>query len=255
MKHNCGISSFATHPRRAVFVLYSLAAALLLLGLVFGRPDPQRRNRIPLPLRMLSSALVLACALLLRRNNHMRSAQPGGLIAGGMGCGFVGDLVMAQVIPLPKHTIFGMLAFGAGHILYMRAFLSRARMLAAREAAPHGHPYRAVGAAWALGLAGWWVLARNPALGRTLNYAALAYSLLLSSMAGLAAALAERDRRSTPLALGGALFLASDMILAGELFRQTHFPGIGDVIWLTYITGQALIVGTIGLVEPSIVGP
>jgi len=45
------------------------------------------------------------------------------------------------------------------------------------------------------------------------------------------------------VAIGGALFLASDMLLASRLFRGTHFPQIGDVLWLTYIGGQALIVG------------
>ncbi|MFL5801661.1 MAG: lysoplasmalogenase [Roseiflexaceae bacterium] len=238
-----------TRPRRAVYALYSLAAALLLLGRALGRPDPRRRNGIPLPLRMLSSALVLACALLLRRSAGPRQDRAARLVAGGMGCGFVGDLVMARIIPLPKHVIFGMLAFGAGHVLYMRAFLDRARAMAAGETATAGRAATAVGVGWALGLAGWWALARNPALGKTLNYSALAYSLLLSSMSGLAASLAARDRRYTPLAIGGALFLASDTLLASELFRKTHFTGIGDVVWLAYITGQALIVGTIGLEE------
>jgi uncharacterized membrane protein YhhN len=145
-------------------------------------------------------------------------------------------------------VIFGMLAFGAGHVLYMRAFLDRAEAMAAQKA-KENPSYRAVGVALVVGLAGWWALARNPVLGKTMNYGALAYSMLLSSMSGLAASLAERDRRYTPLALGGALFLASDLILASELFRKTHFTGIGDVIWLTYIAGQGLIVGTIGLEE------
>jgi YhhN-like protein len=234
--------------RRAVYFLYGLAVALLLLGLVRGRPDERRRNSIPLPLRMLSSALVLACAWLLRGAGP-RQDRAVRLVADGMGCGFVGDLVMARIIPLPRHVIFGMLAFGAGHVLYMRAFLDRAGAMAAGEAATAGRTAAAVGVGWALGLSGWWALARNPALGRTLNYSALAYSLLLSSMSGLAASLAARDRRYMPLAVGGALFLASDTVLASELFRKTHFIGIGDVVWLTYITGQALIVGTIGLGE------
>jgi YhhN family len=234
-------------PRRAVAILYGLTAALLLLGLLLGRPDV--RGRIPLLSRMLSSALVLACALLLRRSAGTGSARATGLVAGGMGCGFVGDLVMARIIPLPKHVIFGMLAFGAGHVLYMRAFLDRANATAAARTAGESRSHRAVGVALVVGLAGWWALARNPALGKTLNYGALAYSLLLGSMSGLAASLAEQDRRYVPLALGGALFLASDLILASELFRKTHFTGIGDVIWLTYIAGQELIVGTIGLQE------
>jgi uncharacterized membrane protein YhhN len=223
--------------------LFALAATVLL-GLALGRPDARRRNRIPLPLRMLSSALVLAAALLLWKDAPSRSKHRARLVAEGMGCGLLGDLVMAKVIPLPRHVIWGMLAFGTGHILYIRAFLERSR-----QAAMAGHPYVALGTAWTIALAGWWALVRNPEVDKTLNYGSLVYALLLASMSGQAASLAAQDRRYLPAALGGALFMASDLLLASELFRKTHFPGIGDVIWMTYIVGQALIVGTLGLGE------
>jgi uncharacterized membrane protein YhhN len=227
--------------RRAVFALYALTATLLLLGLALGRPDARRRNRIPLPVRMLSSALVLAAALLLWKSADARSKRAAQLVAGGMGCGLLGDLVMAKVIPLPKHVIYGMLAFGVGHTLYIRAFLERSH-----RATVAGHPYPALGMACGAALAGWWALVRNPEVDKTLNYSSLGYALLLASMSGLAASLAAQDRRYAPAALGGALFLTSDLILASELFRKTHFPGIGDLIWLTYILGQALIVESTG---------
>jgi hypothetical protein len=234
-------------PRRIVYALYALAAALLLLGLVLGRPDARRRNRIPLPVRMLSSALVLASALFLWKNSDTHAERAARLIAGGMGCDLLGDLVMAKVIPLPQHVLFGMLSFGAGHVLYMRAFLERARRGGpAIRNSPSTTP--ALSMAWALALAGWWALVRNPKVDKTLNYGSLVY-VLLASMSGLAVSLAAQDRRYQPAALGGALFLASDLILASELFRKTHFPSIGDAIWLTYITGQALIVGAVGLSE------
>jgi len=232
-------------PRRTIYTIYGLGAALLLLGLLFGKRDAKGTNRIPLPARMLSSTLVLACALLLRRE----STDPGrrrqaGLVAAGMANGFLGDLVMAEVIRPPEHVLCGMLAFGAGHMCYMRAFLDQE--VAARS--QRGR-WAWLSAAWAVALVGWQLLARNPKLSPALNYSALAYALLLSSMSGLAADLAARDRRFTPVAIGGGLFLASDMILASRLFRGTHFSQIGDVVWLTYISGQALIVGGIGLSE------
>jgi uncharacterized membrane protein YhhN len=228
-------------PRRAVLALYALTAALLLLGLALGRPDARRRNRIPLPVRMLSSALVLAAALLLWKDAGARTERGARLIAGGMGCDLLGDLVMAKLIPLRRHVIWGMLAFGAGHTLYMRAFLERSR-----QATVAGRPYPALGTAWAIALAGWWALVRNPEVGKTLNYASLIYGLLLASMSGLAVSLAALERRYAPAALGGGLFLISDMILASELFRKRHFPSIGDLIWLTYIVGQVLIVESVG---------
>src|SRR5262249_20442721 len=191
---------------------------------------------------MLSSALALACALLLRRAAVPEQRRQAELVAAGMASGFVGDLIMAEVIPLPEHVLFGMLIFGAGHSFYIRALLGRAPGSAKRQ-------WACLGAAWLVGLLGWWALVHNPKLSPALNYGALAYGLLLSSMSGLAVARAAEDRRYAPVAAGGALFLASDMLLASKLFRNTHFPQIGDVIWLTYIGGQALIVAGIGMAE------
>src|SRR3954469_18873864 len=98
--------------RLTIYTLYGLGAALLLLGLLFGKRDAKGINRIPLPARMLSSALVLACALLLQRGEQRaRRYHQAGLVAAGMGSGFLGDLIMAQIIPLPKHVLYGMLTF------------------------------------------------------------------------------------------------------------------------------------------------
>src|SRR5258707_10247550 len=114
--------------RLIISTIYGLGAALLLLGLLFGKPDAKRTNRIPKPVRMLTSALVLACALLLRRNEQRaRRHDQAELVAAGMGSGFLGDLIMAEVIRLPEHVLFGMLAFGAGHTCYIRALLRQAR--------------------------------------------------------------------------------------------------------------------------------
>jgi uncharacterized membrane protein YhhN len=151
---------------------------------------------------------------------------------------------MARLIPLPQHLIWGMLAFDTGHTLYIRAFLQRSRQVDAA-----GHPYPALCTSWAIALAGWRALVHNPEVEQTLNYGSLVYALLLASMSGTAASLAIQDHRYAAAALGSALFLASDLLLASELFRKTHFPSIGDLIWLTYIVGQALIVDAIGSQE------
>jgi uncharacterized membrane protein YhhN len=229
-------SSSTEKLRPAIRALYGLVAALLLLGLARGQPDERRRNRIPRPLRMLSSALVLLGALLSWQGSRGRSRLAARLAAGGMACGFLGDLIMAKIIPLPGSIVFGMLSFGMGHILYMRSLLQRG--------AGRSQLFKALGIAWAVSLAGWMALVRGSPAAKALKGGALAYALLLGSMSGMAAALATHDRRYTPAALGGALFFASDAILASELFRAAHFPGIGDVVWITYIAGQGLIVGT-----------
>ena len=221
--------------RRASFALDGLAAAILVGGLMFGQFDERRRNRIPRPLRMLSSALVLLTALLNWRSARGRAREAARLLAGGMSCGLLGDLIMAKVLPLPKPVIGGMLSFGVGHVLYMRAFFERksAQKLS----------YKPLSLAWVFALVGWWSLVRRSTSAAPLKYGALDYTLLLGTTSGLATALAMHDRRYARTALGSALFFASDAILAAELVREAHFTGIGDVVWLTYIAGQALIVG------------
>lgn len=235
-------ASASSPQRRITSALYGIAGILLLLGLVFGKRDARGVNRIPKPARMLSSALVLLCALLQRRSGRGQL----GLVAAGMGCGFVGDLIMAQIVPLPEHVLFGMLTFGVGHGCYIKAFTDCARSIGIASPQERRSSF---GAAWIVALLGWLGLVRNPKIGAALNYGALAYALLLASMSGAAAALAAQDRRYLRPAIGGGLFLLSDLLLASRLFRDAHFEQIGDVVWMTYIAGQALIVDGMGFVE------
>jgi len=63
-------------------------------------------------------------------------------------------------------------------------------------------------------------------------------------MSKLASGLAVQAPAFVPLALGSALFLLSDLILAAQLFSGVHFYLIDDIVWLTYGPAQALIVYT-----------
>lgn len=234
MKDEFAMKTKAKLPR----MLLGLAAVILLLGLVYGlRKGPTRaRNHIPRPVRMASSVLVLLAALL---NARRHAGLQSGYAAAGMACGLTGDLILAELIPLPQHVIAGMLAFGTGHGFYLRACDQLGRL-------SPGLKQAGLGMGWLAALIGWWTLARNPKQPLVLNIAALGYALLLGSMAGKAGALALHDSRHLSLAVGGSLFLGSDLVLAGELFRELDFPGIGDFIWLSYISGQALIVDALG---------
>jgi hypothetical protein len=93
-----------------------------------------------------------------------------------------------------------------------------------------------------------WFLAvyRGQSKRSVLHYVALPYALLLASSAGLATGLALNISLFIPLAIGCALFLLSDLILAAQLFAGLTFPLIGDVVWLTYGPAQLLIVYSIG---------
>lgn len=197
--------------------------------------------RVPMPLRLLSSATLVLAGWVIRGGKRKGPAKHySQQIAKGMTWGFIGDVSMMVSVPL------GMLTFGIGHVEYSRGmwrlgsdegFAGAKRLLA--------------WAAWMVaGVAGWYfVVHTGPKGGSMLAWAALPYALLLSTTAGLATGLALHKPRYVPLALGAAMFLASDLLIAMRMFNPTLFAQIpdsvrGDIIWLLYGPGQALIVSS-----------
>jgi hypothetical protein len=228
--------------RWLLYALLLLWVGLLAGGLLLGKPDAERRNRLPLPVRMALSLTLLAAALVWWQAGTAGTSlvRFGLWIAVGMAFGLLGDIFMAGlIVAKPRHVIFGILAFGAGHACYILAFWQAAGVLALDS----GSVWLASVVIYLVAAALLWLLlVRESARGPALNYGTLGYSLLLAAMAGAALALALQDAAFVPLALGGLLFVVSDLILGSELMRRTHFPSIGDVIWTTYTVAQMLIV-------------
>ena len=191
---------------------------------------------MPLLPRLLSSLTLVIAGwswYLFSRDKGMDSFSS--LIAVGMTLGFVGDLFMARRI-LPG----GIGAFGLGHVAYIAAMLRFADLDGLDATAPRLIAW----IVWLLiGLGGWYLTVYRGQKQRTaLHYVAVIYALLLATTAGVATGLALQQSLFIPLAIGAALFLLSDLILAGQLFSGLHFPLIGDVVWLTYGPAQMLIV-------------
>lgn len=166
--------------------------------------------------------------------DNFAAVRYAGFIAAGMSVGLVGDLYMARVLPAPSRELAGMLAFGLGHIFYITAVVTYA---------PVGWIAWIV---WLLlgGLLGYFVVMRNtqpPVIRR----GALGYTLLLASTAGVATGLALQQPLFSGLAVGAALFLVSDLLIALDLFAKHKFPAMNTLIWLTYGPAQALIVTSI----------
>ncbi|MBK9124081.1 MAG: lysoplasmalogenase [Chloroflexi bacterium] len=240
-----------TMPGLLLGLLGAVWAALLFGGLIVGTPNSERTGRIPTWMRMGSSlTLVVAAwtfALLLRTTPHADIAL---LAAAGMTLGFVGDLFMAKLIIRSEQSVFGGIgAFGLGHVAYIAALIGIASQFGLQDAAPR---WAALGLALAFGAACWYVVVlRGAASPSALHWAALPYALLLATTAGLAGGLALQDARFIPVAIGGLLFLTSDLILAAQLFNQAYFPWISDWVWLTYGPAQMLIVYGLGLALSS----
>ena len=224
-----------------LYVLLAIWAALLILGFALGQLDEERINRIPRLNRILSSAILVVCALIwwLVGASSTPLAAYATLLFFGMVFSFLGDVIMAQLLPLPQYVLFGMGAFGVAHVLYISGYLRLGGVLGLQDGRA-----RAIGLAvlFALAVVLWWALIRSPQTDAVLNYGSLAYALLLAAMAGLAVSLALQEARFTPLALGAVLFLVSDAFLGHRLFQGGTFLLIGDLVWMTYIVGQLLIV-------------
>jgi len=223
--------------------LLALWAGFLLGGFAFGRLNTERTSRTPRWARIASSLVLVMAAwswYAVARSTMVRAFAL--LIALGMSLGALGDLFLARLLPISQHVLAGLSAFGLGHVAYISATLIFGIQIGIGAALLRA----GVWAVWALvGLAGWYCVVLRRQSPAFLHWAALAYSLLLASTAGLACGLALFAPAFLPLTIGAALFLVSDLIVASRLFRGTVFPLIEDLIWLTYGPGQMLIVYTV----------
>lgn len=233
--------------RTWLLVLLILWALLLFGGFALGSAGESAR-RMPTWTRMASSAtLVVAAFSWYAFVRGMPAANYALLIALGMTFGFLGDLALAGLLPGGRNVIGGIVAFGIGHVFYIFALLR----LAERAGLHDTRRWIALAVWLLIGLVGWYLLVYRGATAggqapAVVHWIALPYALLLATTTGLATGLALADSRFVLVAVGAALFLLSDLILAGEMFSGLSFPLIGDVIWLTYGPGQMLIVYSIG---------
>jgi len=223
-----------------VLLSYVAIPVVLLIAFVFGHYNAERTRRTIKPLRLSTSWILVACAwIIFAVSSTLRT--PALLIALGMTFGALGDLVLADVIPLPKRMISGIAMFSIGHLCYIAAFSQTSSVLGLND------PF-AGSLLWVLFVIVaaflWFFLIYNPAKSRVLNLGSLFYGWLIAIMAGTAAALALADPRFTLTAIGGVLFLISDIILGNRELRDNGWFLVHDVVWVLYIAGQALIVLT-----------
>jgi len=198
-------------------------------------------GRVTRPVRMLVSASLVLAALLIYRDAGGVVFRYAAWVSLGMAASFVGDLIMARLIPVPSRLVGGMVAFGVGHACYVTGYV--------RTLHAAGQPV--VGPALWLGLfgygvvtvGGWWVAIRNPQREPAVNVGALVYGSWIGVMASVALALASALGGAWWATAAGALsFVASDFLIGLTDIRGVRIRRANDWIWVTYVAGQMGIV-------------
>lgn len=237
----------------------TLAGPLVLVQAVFfaavvfwpWREASGTLGRLPVQMRMLLSFSLVVVAIVIWLWQRGPEAVYGQWVAFGMVASFVGDLLMARVIPFPNRLIGGMIAFGIAHALYITAYVQTIQTISALE------PYSRWTTGLAIGLVvygtvallGWWFLIRNPEKGTVVSIGALIYGLWISVMASYAFALAGALGAGFWLtALGGLFFLSSDFIIGMTDIHGIQLKNANVWVWLTYMAGQMGIIyaGAVG---------
>jgi uncharacterized membrane protein YhhN len=219
----------------------ALAAAANILALLLGRPNAEGTSRA-IPWLQRSTSLMLAVAawcFYLAGAAQTPLAAFSLCIAIGMSVSFVADLIMAEIIRLPNRVIGGIVAFAVAHLAYIAAILLLAQALGQ---APLATMLVCVAACVLGGAIYWRAAVDTPAAPAPLRWGSLGYLVVLGAMTGLAWGAAITWPGLWPLAAGALLFFISDAILGNQIFRDNNWPSVGDVVWITYILGQAGIV-------------
>lgn len=156
-----------------ITLLFLTQLALFLIG-IFGpwrdAPELRTNGRLPLPVRMLLSFSLLVAAFLIWQGGAKQAIYAQWVML-GMLASFIGDLIMARLIPLRNRLIGGMVAFGIAHALYIFAYVQT--MAAHRAPFPNIGFWLGIGFYGVISILGWWVLIRNPQKGLAINVGAL----------------------------------------------------------------------------------
>ncbi len=228
-----------------IFLLALSQLALFLIGILGPWRDPpelKTNGRLARPVRMLLSfsLVVAAFAIWLGGAKLPTYAQ---WVAFGMLASFVGDVIMARLIPMSNRLIGGMIAFIVAHALYITAYTQTMQTISSLE------PYNRfdIGAVAgllfysALIIFGWVRYVRNPRKDRATNIGALVYLLFVGTMASFAFALGNALGLWLA-ALGGWLFIVSDFIVVASDVGGKRIKHASDWIWLTYVAAQMGII-------------
>lgn len=174
------------------------------------------------------SALFLAYAGL--RVFHYRLSSV--LLFFAMAFCFLGDLILAKIIPVPESFLTGMASFAVGQILYILLF--KKVLKEAEQRTRDRIFYRSMLVMGVVLLGVWSCLVIPADADLLLTIAILVYGGLLVTMASYAMQLIVLSNKYLLVGLGGVSFLISDMVIALTSVVGMDIPAKKHVIWFTY---------------------
>lgn len=194
---------------RGLFAAGVLVAASFLIA---------RFIEIPQPIGAVWKAAGIALLGLFALTNGAR------LLAAGLFASAAGDFVLELDPPI---WTGGMAAFGVAHVFYALAFIEHLR---AQGRAGFGPLFAGVAVIFSVGSLAWFL----PGM-EALLVPGLLYHLIITAMVGFALL----SRAPLTARAGAVLFLASDAVIALELYKG--FGPFGPLNWLLYAPAQMLI--------------
>ncbi|MFQ6088041.1 MAG: lysoplasmalogenase [Candidatus Methanofastidiosia archaeon] len=221
-------------------LLFGILAFIFFFSLLHGFIFGEGEERLPLLNKMLSSFILVASALFFLINFFKIPSFRKYLIliSVGMFFAFIGDLIMAEVIYTPDRIIFGILFFSLTHSLYILAFHSLSKFF---EKQVKRYQMVIIPSLWIVGALVFIIFIYSPKMDFIMKFGTIFYTILISSMVGMAISCIFIEYKLYPISLGALLFMFSDTLLGNTLFHETT-RNMGDVIFTTYILGQFVII-------------
>ncbi|WP_421788022.1 lysoplasmalogenase [Hyphobacterium sp.] len=208
--------------QKSGWILLGAAGVLALLYLLTGYGLP---IEYPAVVALKASGILLLAVYAARRQAF--------LLAMALAASAIGDAMLALE---PARLTLGIFAFGTAHILYGWIFLRNLRRR--RMRGPSGYVLAALLAAFGIAMLVW----LQPGMG-DLRIPASVYNAIILAMA----ILAVLSRAPWLAVIGALLFVASDSLIALDLFRDYDPAWRGPAVWITYVIAQFCL--TLGLVR------
>jgi hypothetical protein len=225
-----------------VKIIFILQIAIFAFGTMISvQNNPKSKNRnLSLQVKAsISLSLLIAAFLLYAGSSNAMSAYTEFVFI-GMGCSFIGDLILGRAFKIKNILLFGTLFFMAANVFYITAFV---KTMLINNVIILSRLWVGVIIFIPISYLIWHFGVRNRKKGRYINVGSLIYVLLIGTMAAVAFTLAITLEGKWWSALIGAIaFVISDNLIAITDIGTVRIKNVAMWVWLTYVVAQMGII-------------